>query len=139
MQEQWVKWQPINNLANKYYVEFISETMDCLTIVLCEEKCNERKVKIIFESSVICYRKTDETFALEKISELNKHYGMEFYGYWTFFKVYNSEYLQWFSEQSGTLSDGYLLKHFCIITSDLLFDIATTSEPKVILLNLENQ
>ena len=139
MQEQWIKWEPIHNLAQKYDIDSVSETTDCLNIVLSEEKNSEKKVQIIFESSVICYRKTDETFALQKISELNAKYGKEFYARWTFFKVYDSEYLQWFGQQSYNLSEAYELQHFSIVTPDLIFDIVTPQEPKVIEINTINE
>ena len=99
MTEQWIRWEPISGLADKYEIESISDTFDRFTVILSDLKDEEKKVKVTFEGSVDAYRAVNESFRLKTFSELHEKYGVDFYGWWTFFKVADSEYLKWLSEQ----------------------------------------
>jgi hypothetical protein len=48
-----------------------------------------------------------------------------------FFKVNNSAFLKWISEQSCTISDDRSLIHFSILAENIVLDIANPSGPKV--------
>lgn len=85
---------------------------------------------MVFENGIDALRITTETFKLSTISYLNENYGGEFYAGWTFFKVENSEYLKYLSEQSGAISDSYGVKQYSIITDEEIIDIVCTYEPK---------
>ena len=61
---------------------------------------------------------------------LSEHYGDSFYGTWTFFKVSNSEYLRWLSNQSfETMNSTFM--HFTFVTGNSILDVICTYEPKV--------
>jgi len=73
------------------------------------------------------------------IFDLKNTYGGDFYGNWTFFKVENSSYLKWLSEQSCTVTDHLNLQHICCITEDSILDIATSYEPEISLIESETK
>lgn len=131
MQEQWIKWEPVNGLIENYYVEHIFDGMDGLKIQLSEANDRKNKVNIIFEDSVYAYRSTDESFRQSTEFELGRKYGNEFYFKWAFFQVIDSSYLAWLSEQSYTITDSLSLKHFCFFAVDSVIDVINDSEPKV--------
>lgn len=135
MTEQWIKWVPLPDLAKKYYIDALSDTEEGFTILLSESDNKQKRIKIIFKNSVSAYRITDETFRHRLICNLSDQYGSEFYGEWTFFKVLNSHYLQWLSEQSAGIADSLRFTHFSIIAADSILDIATTYEPKITLIH----
>ncbi len=55
---------------------------------------------------------------------------------WTFFKVDNSNYVKWLSEQSHGISNHLsCTQHFSILGVDCVFDIIAGYEPKVGLIN----
>ena len=139
MKEQWIKWEPIANLAPKYYIDKISHTIKDFHIILSEDSSTERKIKILFEDSVDAYRDTDESFRRKLIYDLGQTYGSNFYGKWTFFKVYNSKYLQWLSEESFEITNSLGFIHFSLIAADSILDIVTTYEPKIIIMNENNE
>ncbi len=131
MQEKWSQWKPLDNLADRYYIESISVSIDGFKILLVDAQKESKKVSVLFPHSVHAFRNTDETFRLLTIGYLDENYAPKFYGDWTFFKVENSEYLKWLSEQSHGISDSYKVIHFSIITDDEILDLAASYEPTV--------
>ncbi len=132
MREQWIKWEPINNLADKYYIESVSESLEGFSLVLFQPKNEQEKVVIKFANSVDSFRRTTETFTYLTIDTLDDAYGSDFYGRWTFFKIKNSEYLQWLSRQSYKISEERNFTHFCFLAVDSVVDVIANYEPEVI-------
>lgn len=129
MEEKWIRWEPIPNLAKKYYVESITDNTDGLKIVLYNDL--DEKVLVLFPDTLRSYRNTCESFLVETIEDLEENYGSDFYGQWTFFRVTNSQYLKSLNEESYGISERYDFKHFCLLTMEAMIDIATGSEPTV--------
>lgn len=130
MQEKWSRWEPIAGLSTNYYSESILDTAeDGFKIHIFDH--TGKKVLISFSNSVEAYRSTDDSFTYETLDFLNNNYGPEFYNNWTFFKIENSEYLEWLKKQSGGTFEMYSLKHFCIFTINAMIDIAVSYEPDV--------
>jgi len=65
------------------------------------------------------------------INKIDERYGTEFYAEWTFFKVTNSEYIQWLSEQSYGIAESESLIHFSILAGDSIVDVIAAYEPKI--------
>lgn len=131
MQEQWTRWEPVSGLAAKYYADSIVETaQDGLRIILSDAQDERKKVLIVFPRPVQAYRNTNESFASRIINELDDRYGSDFYAKWTFFKVANSAYLTWLSEEIGEQAD-LRLKHFSFIVIDSVIDILDPHEPVI--------
>lgn len=131
---QWERWEPIKNLNDKYYIESITDTLNGLNIILFEMDDRKKKIQLLFKNGVFSYRVTDEGLRMNLIGLLDNQYGGNFYGYWTFFKVIDSPYLQWLSQESCETSDAISLKHFCLVAADSIMDIIHSKEPEVILL-----
>lgn len=133
LNETWTHWKPLEHLASTYYVDSIISTGKTFKVNLYEEDDKDKKVTILFENSVFTYRYTYELFRTYLIFTLDGLYGKKFWADWRFFKVLNSEYLNWLSSQSVTNSNTLDLTHFSIITLDAVVDIIAGYEPKVIL------
>lgn len=132
MAEQWTKWEPIQGLANNYYIDSVSDTIDGFIIQLSDADDEEKKVLVLFEDSVDAYRSADESFRRSTMFDLSQKYDKTFFHYWTFFKVTNSSYIQWLSEQSFGITDSLHFTHFSFIAADSILDVITNYEPKVI-------
>ena len=130
MTEQWTKWEPAPALIKKYWIDAVLDTADDFSILLSDAN-NANKIQVIFENSVDAYRNADETYRYKLICDLNEKYGGDFYGSWTLFKVLNSEYLKWISEQSCTISDNRSLQHFSFIAADSVLDVVAPYEPMI--------
>ena len=130
MTEQWTRWEPISGLAAKHYIESMFDGIDGFKIVLSGADDETKRVQIVFKDSVLAYRSTYEGFKVNIFSDLSKRYGTNFYAQWSFFKVNNSNYLQWVLEQAGT-TDSLSCMHFCVFSSEAIVDIIATYEPIV--------
>jgi hypothetical protein len=128
MQEQWIRWEPIEGLFSKYDLDIIIDDEKGLKIIF---ECDQKKVNVFFKHGAVSYIKTNETLRSYLIGSLSKEYGSVFYASWTFFKVENSEYLKWLSAQSCSISDYYHLQHFSFIVDGSILDIAASVEPIV--------
>lgn len=132
MHEQWMKWEPIKGLSRKYDVDFILDGKEGgLIIRLYDDKGKSKKIDMIFKNYAISYRHANESFRIKVIYDLEKKYGKDFYGDWTFFKVLNSEYLHWLSEESCHIYEGISFTHFCILGADSIVDVIASYEPLV--------
>jgi hypothetical protein len=130
MKEEWVKWEPIKGLSEKYYTKSILDGFEGFKIVLCDEN-NDRKKAIITFDAVSSYKWTDETFRLNTVAFLDKKYEKGFYIKWTFFKVISSSYIHLLSKESGGIADFYSLNYFVILESNAIIDIIASQEPQI--------
>lgn len=138
MEEQWLRWNPIIGLEKKYDIDSMIYDVKRFIILFSQYYDEGKKVKLIFENSIDAYRWSNETLRYKLILDLDKKYGADFYGDATFFKVDNSSYIQWISQQSCTISDSIKYIHFAFITANSILDIVTTYEPKVEIINVHN-
>lgn len=135
MVEEWTKWEPITGLSAKYYIDSISYNNEGFKVLLSEAHNPKKQVVIFFENGVEVYRSADETYRYRLFLDLSEKYG-DLHGKWTFFKVTNSLFLKWISEQSCTISDDRELIHYSLITGNDVLDIADPLEPKVEIIHL---
>ncbi len=129
MTETWSKWECQITVFRKCYVDSIADTIDGLVIILSDSVHEEQKLRIVFRESVHAYRSTNESYRQKKLYELKSKYGSEFYSEWSTFKVIESEYLKWLSEQSYKISEMESLIHFSIIAVDSIVDVLASYEP----------
>lgn len=131
METEWIRWEPIDGLSGKYSVDSLIMGNDGLIIQLSSVNKDMKKVEIQFEYAIDAYRYTNDSFCFNTCANLAEKYGREFHSNWTFFKVEDSEYLQWLSEKSSTYAGEFSFTHFCIIGSDEMIDILARYEPTV--------
>ena len=124
--EKWVRWTPINNLSRSCYIESFVDSSDGFKIYIINE-ANENIV-INFAHSVISYKVTDETCAIDRLDIFKGQSEIQFYVDWVFFKIINSLYIQELIENSD-IKQSFDLIHFMIFDDDFIVDIIATSEP----------
>lgn len=133
LEEVWIRWEPDASLKLAYDIISVQDNMDTLKIVIGGRK-TDQELEVIFDSTW-AYRTTDETLRLNLSTQLSQKYGTEFYANWSFFKIENSNYMKWLLEQSGGYAEEFNLKHFVIMGSDFIVDIAAAEEPKFKIIN----
>ena len=131
MHEQWTQWRPIEQLAPKYYMTALIDDVTGFYVRLGESKNNPRGLFITFEDSIGAYRITDEGDCARKLLYLNDTYGHDFFAKWSFFKVVNSEYLEWISQEAGGIFDPKSTEHLVVITENSMIDMVSRCEPKI--------
>ncbi|MEV2911262.1 hypothetical protein ABNF65_22305 [Paenibacillus larvae] len=131
MEEKWGRWEPKVGLSSKYYVESLSDSIKGFRILLSDVNDEKKKIEVTFKESVHAYRSTDESFRQSSINIIDEKYGTEFYAEWTFFKVNNSKYIQWLSEQSYGIAESETLIHFSFVARDSIVDVIAAYEPEI--------
>lgn len=129
--EEWIRWEPIKGLLGKYYIDSFGMSEEWDLVIQLSDHNNSKKIEIRFNGCIDAYRYTNDSFVFKVPSDLSKKYGDEFYANWSFFKITNSEYLQWLSEKSYEYSQDFPFRHFCIIGGDEIIDILARYEPEV--------
>ena len=129
--EDWMKWEPISGLAQRYYLDEIVSNSNGFRIILIDSENEKSKVEVFFKDSVWAYRCTDENFSELLQYNLYVKYNDAFYTGWTFFKVKKSYYLDWLSAQSRKTRSVTGLTHFAIFCEEDFIDIAASYEPEV--------
>ena len=118
-------------LSTNYNLVSVVDNMEGFEILLSDDSNDKKGIRIIFKNSVESYRCSDETYRLKTFEDLSDQHGTKFYAEWSFFRVLNSRYLHWLSEQSCGISDSRPLMHFSFFTTNSILDIITSYEPKV--------
>ncbi len=128
---QWVIWKPADEVAKKYRLESLTTEMELPDVLLTEVGNNKKKLLLNFEYRVFSYRKTKLCANSHIVQKLNEQHGLAFAAEWSFFKVGNSSYAQWVSDQSYNFIPFDHLIHFAIITEDALLEFVSGGEPEI--------
>lgn len=132
--EQWLKWNPVFNVLSRYEFQSMTHTSDSITIILFDPDKN-KKIKIVFDGFVDAYQYVDIRYQAERLNEIEKKYGKEFFNKWTFFKVINSDLRRWLNEESLGIIDYFFTHnsymHFAFVTSTCVIDVIAGYEPKI--------
>ena len=131
MHEQWTQWRPIEQLAPQYYTTAIINAATGFHIRFGESNNNPRGLFITFEHSIGAYRITNEGNRAAKLLYLNDTYGHDFFAKWSFFKVVNSDYLEWISQEAAGIFDPKSTEHLVLITENSIIDIVSSYEPTI--------
>ena len=124
--QDWIHWEPIVGLSEKYSIYSIA-WLEKGVIITLSDRASLKKIKITFQNFVDAYRYSNKAFCSNFFSILSMKYGEEFYKNWTFFKVNNSEYIKWIVQKSYEAT----FIHFCILGDDEVVDILARYEPIV--------
>ena len=133
--QQWLHWKPIGlDLYGNYETNQIIDKRDFFKLLITKV-VNQELVEITFDKSVWAFRRTSESFRQNVFKDLSLTYGDDFYINWSFFKIENSNYLNWLKEESDGVSNHLKLVHYVIMTLDDVFDIVANYEPRIQIIN----
>ena len=130
MQDQWTYWIPIKGLDQKYDLHSFLDNNIFFKIIFFSQN-NSHQLEVLFERGVGSYEINQESIYLEKLSTLTQQYGLDFFKKWTFFKINDSRYLKFLSQQSHTISDTRNFIHFSMVTERAIINIIATQDPLI--------
>jgi hypothetical protein len=131
MSEKVRRWYPIEGIGERYWLESVSDTIKELRFIFHKDTRKNTKVHISSEFGVYSYKITNESLKLEPFVYLDNPEDIDRDIVWCFYIVENSSYLRLMSKESGTVSEAYGLKHYCIMTENDIIDIISTCVPIV--------
>ena len=132
--EIWHRWEPVKSgLTGNYYIDYVENGDDGFKILLAQEK-TEQKVEVLFKHWVYAYRSIEEGMRTVLWHKLSEKYGKDFYVNWSFFKLENSSYIKWISDECYGRIDSLEMNHFVIMGMEEVIDIIVGYEPQVSIL-----
>lgn len=131
--EKWTKWIPLEGIPAKLYLDKLVFDQNGTLLILKGEDENAT-IQVHFDGSILSLRSTDEGRRLKTINLLDAQYGRDFYTKWSFFKVINSSYVEWFNQESYDMYTTYNICHYIFLTSDDIVEILSTYEPNVLVI-----
>jgi hypothetical protein len=126
-EERFERWEPIEGLAPKMFIEAMHDDREGFRIILRSPAPKMSALRIAFDAP-LCYRGTQEAYLLREIYEGDAIYP------WPIFIVRNSRYAKWFYAQAtGAIDqDGH---HYHIAAVDEIVDVLSARPPVLTWLN----
>jgi hypothetical protein len=114
--EQLVQWEPISGLPR--ILDPISIALNCgkgagLRFTLAESSTGGRSFHVAFEK-VLAFRLANESYRLKLLESIKNELP------WPTYKVENSEWIEWFHDQTLGIYRDWPVEHFLIIGEDVL-------------------
>ncbi len=125
MSEQWNMWKPFEDISGKFYLEELKQNDDELILTFANESQNLKCLIISFDS-FISYRNHDEGDLLKTLNEQGsklQHF---------LFMVKNSNYLQWFHQESCEVYIDKNVIHYAFATPDDVIDVLCEYPPNIL-------
>lgn len=132
-QEQWIAWFPVGEESDYYEkISFLDCDIEGIIITFVNLKDRAKRMKLHFNGAFVSYRNTNETYMCEIQAKCSTQASFAY-------KVLNSNYKQWVSTISRSVSDDMVpnLQHFVFVSRDDYLEILTDCEPDVELVTIE--
>ena len=135
--EKWEVWEPVQAVGDDYAILDVRDTNNGFILDLLNRSDNKKSLRIRY-SAVWAYRSTYESFRQKTTHEVCQKYGSDFFAGKTFFKIKDSMYLKWLSEESYEITDDLSITHFVFFDSEEIVDVISGSEPEFTVLELSD-
>ena len=128
--ELWSYWVPANIEQSDYNIDSLCENGLNFIIILINYEKKDHEMHITFKKAR-CFRRTNELYTVARMRMAYQQQTREFFLKRQSYKIINSEYLQWASQQSDGISDSAQLEHYVVFTDDIVLDILCANEPAI--------
>lgn len=128
--EIWFEWKPNTEvrLLTQYKVEAICDIIGAFYIVLAPAQDAEKKIKILYEQSVESHRRTNRVLMKKSLTKLICEEKEALVSY---YKVENSAYARWLSEESYGCTEASEYVHLVFAGENCIVDVVAGYEPKI--------
>lgn len=127
MKEEWIEWTTTIP-EGKYELISLCQDWDGLKLVFDDEIY---KVEVIYTEGFLTVRSCDEGDRWKTIDAVLAEKGGKFFKNKLFFKVYNSEYKKWYTEESFSVRKDQEFEHHAYVTANDIVDVLALCDPKV--------
>lgn len=118
--DNWIPFKPADNVSQKYSIDFLKSSIDDIKfkIILSDANNIDKKIIINIAEGVDFYGKIQNEAMLKVIKDIEEKYGKDFHQKWTFFKIENSSYIKWLSDESCGIWNFSYFTHYALIGID---------------------
>lgn len=125
---KWIAWIP--NVSIPPIIYSLSSRIDEKGVVLeFEDEARTMKIYISFLQGFLSFRETDEGILMKTFADLTFSYKAGRCAGGILYTVENSNYLQWFKEESLGIYDEKKIEHYVIISYDGPTEVLATAGP----------
>lgn len=129
MVEQWEEWTPICNASGKYILDAITDIPENFSVTFSGVNREQKRIRVDF-GRVQAYQFTDVNLQSNLIRGLDELLQERLRGSFIFYRVTNSRYLQWLTDQSyGFIPENFM--HFSFVAENFILDVVDSDEPKI--------
>lgn len=129
MEENWIKWNPLNLPEGEYVVTKFLQNIDGTEITLTDDA---NKISILFDGNILLARTSDEGIRMRTWAPVQQKYDNKyFFRNWFLYKVENSKLAKWAEEESCGFYVSEKILHFCVVTGEDIIDVLSTFEPNL--------
>src|SRR5699024_1069576 len=128
--EQWERWIPVNGIPSVIYNNKLIDDNKGITMNFRNEY-DTKNITVEFDGNVLSYRNTDEGSLIKKIDFLDEKYGAKFYSEWSLFKAKDTDYINWFLEESSGIYEAGEIQHYIFVTPHDVIEVLSTYSPNV--------
>jgi hypothetical protein len=122
-QERFVKWEPISGLPRALDTPVLTDHYERgFQLTLAEPSANGRAFDVHFENP-LAFRSANESYRLKMIESLTDVP-------WSTFKVENSEWLEWFHDQTLGIYRDWRIQHF-VFLGEAVVEVLSVTEPRI--------
>jgi hypothetical protein len=126
MEEQFIKWEPVDGIENEMWVEALHDDYEGFRILLKGSAQSSGILRITF-AQYYGYRNVDESYR-DKLWQKGNFEQRD----WSLFNTAASEFIDWVFEESNGLYSKEEMVHYCIKTgADIIEVVANQTPPKV--------
>jgi hypothetical protein len=126
--DQYIKWEPIENIPTRLYCEALHDDYEGFRIILRGEAKDSRTLRITFDLP-LAYRNMDEGSLLKSLKNIKTP------GDSSLYFVNDSSWIEWFHQESCGIYKGKNIIHYAIITPNDCIDVLSEYAPNVEWLN----
>jgi hypothetical protein len=123
MTDQFEPWQPVEGLIVNFYLQSLALNGNELTLMISTSIDDGNRWLKISCRNCFTYRFSQETARLKSL-------GMDNFGTSPLTRSFNSEYLNWYKEESEGIAEQYNSVHYLILCNDIV-EIICDPEPLV--------
>jgi hypothetical protein len=126
--ETITKWEPIAEVPNILYLDYLRYGDGGLIIYLKEDTERERRLKLHFKN-FLGFRNFDESYRLKTISEKD---AFSIQPPWSLFIAENDELIEWVNDETYEIFKGTrVFKNHIIATPDDIIEVVSDVSPTV--------
>ncbi|MDL2327277.1 hypothetical protein LJC64_01255 [Ruminococcaceae bacterium OttesenSCG-928-A11] len=135
MEESYIRWKTGDFPEDEYsLVKFIHETERDTnrTVFFLENVPATYEIAVSTDGDILALSVCSELSRMHTIIAAQRNSGQKtLFRNWPLYEVINSKYTEWVARESCLVYEPHDLKHYAIITTDVVIDIVDTGIPRV--------
>lgn len=124
--ERWERWNSPELVADDYELKNLVQDWEGLTLVFLGQKT---EVTIVYREQLLSFSSCDESDRWKTIDTVLADHGKTFFRGWLAYKVSESNYANWFAQETFDSTTVNEILHLAFVTANDIIDVLSLREP----------